>query len=191
MKLASAASGLMAALSLSTSLAARAADDYAIDPAHTSVVFKSNHGGFASSYGMFDEVSGKFTIDPKSIESSKFELTIKVDSIDTGDAKRDGHLKSPDFFNAKQFPTITFKSTSVAKHEGGLKVVGDLTLHGVTKPVTLMLTGGKVGEFPPGVARTGYDTSIAIKRSDFGMDKMIPAVGDEVGVLISFEGTKP
>lgn len=190
MKLACAASGLMAALALSTSLAARAADDYAIDPAHTSIVFKSNHGGFASSYGMFDEASGKFTIDPQSVESSKFELTIKVDSIDTGNAKRDEHLKSPDFFNAKQFPTITFKSTSVAKHEGGLKVVGELTLHGVTKPVTLILAGGKVGEFPPGVTRTGYDTTLTIKRSDFDMDKMIPAIGDDVGILISFEGTK-
>lgn len=191
MKLTSAAaSGLLAALSLSTSFA-RAADDYAIDPAHASIVFKSNHGGFASSYGMFDEASGKFTIDPKSVESSKFELTIKVDSIDTGNSKRDEHLTSPDFFNAKQFPTIGFKSTSVAKHEAGLKVVGDLTLHGVTKPVTLILAGGKVGEFPPGVARTGYDTAITLKRSDFGMDKMIPAIGDEVGILISFEGTKP
>ena len=190
MKRAFAAAALLAALPLASPRASRAADAYKIDPAHASVVFKANHGGFSSSYGAFDEVSGGFTVDPKSWESSKFELTIKVASIDTGNAKRDDHLKGPDFFNAPQFPTIRFVSKSVAKAPEGLKVVGDLTLHGVTKEVTLDLTGGKVGEFPPGVQRTGYDATFEFKRSDFGMDKMIPAVGDEVKVFIGFEGTK-
>lgn len=191
MKRATAApASLLTALILATALPARAAEQYTVDPAHSSVVFKANHGGFASVYGMFDEVSGGFTIDAQSVGSSKFELTIKVDSLDSGNDKRDGHLKSPDFFNAKQFPTIHFVSTSVAKDEKGLKVVGDLTLRGVTKPVTLLLTGGKVGEFPPGVGRTGYDTAITVKGSDFGMDKLAPAIGDEITVLIGIEGTK-
>lgn len=181
--------GLLAALLLSTAPTAAAAD-YAIDPGHTSVVFKANHAGFASIYGTFHDVSGKFTVDPQKPEASKFDVTIKTDSIHTGVDKRDDHLKSPDFFNAAQFPTIRFVSKSVSKQGENLKVDGELTLHGETKPVTLILTGGKVGEFPPGVARTGYDTSVTIKRSDFGMDGMVPAIGDEVVILIGFEGTK-
>lgn len=183
--------GLLAALlTPTTTSTARAADKYNIDPAHTATVFKVEHGGFSWTYGRFNDVSGSFTIDAQNAEASKFEIVAKVDSLDTGNAQRDGHLKSPDFFNAKQFPTISFVSKSVAKHANGLQVVGDLTLHGVTKPVTLVLVGGKTGEFPPGVHRTGYSTELTIKRSDYGMDKMIPAAGDEVVLMISFEGTK-
>ena len=182
---------LAAAATLGTAPVARAADAYAIDPAHTSVVFKIDHLGFTSIYGRFNEVAGEFTIDAEKPESSSFDITINTDSVDTGNAKREEHLKSPDFFNAKQFPTITFKSTSVAKTEKGLKVEGDLTLHGETKPVSFVLTGGKTGEFPKDVQRTGYSTEFSIKRSDFGMDKMAPAAGDEVVLLIGFEGTKP
>ncbi|MDG3002471.1 YceI family protein [Paludisphaera mucosa] len=183
--------GLLAAVLILAPEPARAADKYNVDPAHTAVVFKIEHGGFSWTYGRFNDVSGTFTIDAKSPESSQVAVIIKTDSLDTGNPQREGHLKSPDFFNAKQFPSITFKSTSVSKAEKGLTVVGDLTLHGVTKPVTLHLVGGKVGEFPKGVQRTGYSTELSIKRSEFGMDKMIPAAGDEVVIMISFEGTRP
>ncbi|AMV38463.1 YceI family protein [Planctomyces sp. SH-PL62] len=184
------ATALTLTLALGAGLPARAADDYTVDPAHTTVIFKIDHGGFASIYGRFNDVSGSFTVDPAASSSSRFVIAIKADSVDTGNDKRDGHLKSPDFFNVKQFPSIAFKSTAVAKDPQGLKVTGDLTLHGVTKPVSFVLTGGKVGEFPKGVQRTGYSAEISIKRSDFGMDKMIPAAGDEVVLLIGFEGTK-
>ena len=169
---------------------ALAADKYALDPAHTAVVFKIEHAGFSWTYGRFNDVSGSFSIDPQHPESSQLDVAIKTDSLDTGNAQREQHLKSPDFFNAKQFPAITFKSTSVSKEGDGLKVAGDLTLHGVTKPVSFVLTGGKVGEFPKGVRRTGYSTELSIKRSEFGMDKMIPGAGDQVFLMISFEGTK-
>jgi polyisoprenoid-binding protein YceI len=182
-------SGLLAALFLSTAPPAAAAD-YTIDAAHSSVVFKADHAGFASVYGAFEDVSGKFTVDPQNPSASKFEMTIKVDSIHSGVGKRDDHLKSPDFFNAAQFPTIHFVSKSVSKEGEGLKVEGELTLHGETKPVTLVLTGGKVGEFPAGVVRTGYDSSVTIKRSDFGMGGMDAVIGDEVVILIGLEGTK-
>lgn len=183
--------GLLAAvLSLATTSSTRAADKYAIDAAHAAAVFKIEHGGFSWTYGRFNDIAGSFAIDAQNAEASKFDIIAKVDSLDTGNAQRDGHLKSPDFFNAKQFPAITFVSTSVSKHANGLQVVGNLTLHGVTKPVTLVLVGGKTGEFPKGVQRTGYSTEISIKRSEFGMDKMIPAAGDEVVIAISFEGTK-
>jgi len=176
--------GLIALVSIKSS--ARA-DDYALDTAHTAVNFKVSHLGLSWTHGRFKDVSGTFTIDPA---KTSFNLAMKTGSIDTDNAKRDEHLKSPDFFNEKQFPEITFKSTSVKAVKDGYEVTGDLTLHGVTKPVTFSLLGGRTAEFPKGVQRTGYSTELVLKRSDFGVDKFKEAVGDEVYVSISFEGTK-
>jgi len=170
---------------------APAADDYNIDAMHSGVNFKISHLGLSWVPGRFNDYSGSFTIDPDPSQCS-FNLTIKPESIDTNNAKRDEHLRSPDFFNAKQFPVITFKSTSVAKAavEGSYLVAGDLTLHGVTKPVNFTLVGGRKAEFPKGVQRTGFSTELTIKRADYGMDKGIEAVGNEVYIAISFEGVK-
>ena len=166
------------------------ADDYALDPAHTAVTFKVSHLGLSWTHGRFKDVSGSFSVDPANPAGTAFSLSIKVDSLDTDNAKRDEHLKSPDFFNDKQFPTITFKSTAVKPVDGGVQVTGDLTLHGTTKAVTFNLLGGRTAEFPKGVQRTGYSTELVIKRSDFGVDKLKEAIGDEVYVSISFEGVK-
>lgn len=163
------------------------ADDYILDPAHTAVTFKVSHIGLSWTHGRFKDVSGTFTIDPA---KTSFNLGIKTDSIDTDQATRDEHLKSPDFFNAKQFPQISFKSTAVKAIKDGYEVTGDLTLHGVTKSVTFNLMGGKTAELPKGVQRTGFSTELVLKRSDFGLDKFKDAIGDEVHVSISFEGTK-
>jgi polyisoprenoid-binding protein YceI len=170
---------------------ARAADDFTVDPDHTSVTFKISHLGLSYIHGRFDDVSGGFTLDADAGKSS-FALTVKAESMDTNNKKRDDHLRSPDFFNAKQFPTVAFKSTSVKAVDGGLEVAGDLTLHGVTKPVTFTLAGGKTAEFPPGTKRVGFSTELKIKRSEFGMDKFLDngAVGDEVFIAVSFEGVK-
>jgi polyisoprenoid-binding protein YceI len=176
-------------LSFASASPARAADDYALDAMHTGVNFKISHLGLSWTYGRFNDVSGSFSIDD-SADKCSFNLTIKTDSVDSGNKKRDEHLKAPDFFNAKQYPTITFKSTSVKAAKGGYEVTGDLTLHGKSKSVTFTLVGGRKAEFPKGVQRTGYSTELVIKRSDFGMDKMKEAIGDEVYVSISFEGTK-
>jgi polyisoprenoid-binding protein YceI len=167
-----------------------AADEYTIDGMHTSVSFKISHIGLSWTHGRFNNVSGSFSIDPADAAKSSFNLTIKTDSIDTANAKRDAHLRSPDFLNVKQFPTLTFKSTAVKAIKDGYQVTGDLTMHGVTKSVTFSLLGGRKAEFPKGVQRTGYSTDLSLKRSDFGMDKMAPAIGDEVYISISFEGTK-
>lgn len=173
-----------------TTSTAKAAEEYALDGAHTAVYFRISHGGFSETYGRFNNVGGTLSVDKEAANSS-LEVTIKTDSIDTGNAKRDEHLRAPDFLNAKQFPAITFKSTSVSSSaEGQLEVKGDFTMHGVTKPITLKLTGGKVGEFPKGVTRTGYSTHVDLKRSDFGMDKFVGMIGDEVHIAISFEATK-
>ncbi len=165
---------------------AQAADAYALDTAHTAVNFKISHLGLSWTYGRFNDISGSFTIDA---EKSSFEVVIQTESIDTGNGKRDAHLKSPDFFNAKEFPTITFKSSGVKPTEDGFEVTGDLTLHGVTKTITLPLKGGSKAEFPKGVVRTGYSGELKIKRSDFGMEGLKGAVGDDVYLSISFEGT--
>jgi polyisoprenoid-binding protein YceI len=175
--------GLITVVSVASS--ARA-DDYALDPAHAAVNFKVSHLGLSWTYGRFKEVSGAFTIDPA---KTSFTLAMKTGSIDTDNAQRDEHLKSPDFFNAKQFPEISFKSTAVKAVKDGYEVTGDLTLHGVTKPVTFNLTGGKTAELK-GVTRTGFSTELVLKRSDFGLDKFKEAIGDEVHISISFEGTK-
>jgi polyisoprenoid-binding protein YceI len=165
------------------------ADNYQIDPLHSAVTFKISHLGLSWVHGRFNEFSGSFTIDADAAKTS-FTLNIKPESVDTGNAKRDEHLRSPDFFNVKQFPALGFKSTAVKAVKDGYEVTGDLTLHGVTKSITFTLLGGRKAEFPRGVQRTGYSTELAIKRSDFGMDKMLEAIGDEVRIAISFEGIK-
>ena len=108
--------------------------------------------------------------------------------MDTNNAGRDNHLRSPDFFNAKQYSSVNFKSTAVKPVEGGYEVTGDLTLHGKTKPVTFTLKGGGKAEFPKGTSRTGFSTDFVIKRTDFGVGKPMPALGDDVHVSIDFEG---
>jgi polyisoprenoid-binding protein YceI len=169
---------------------ARAADDYAVDPVHSGVTFKISHLGLAWVHGRFNDFAGNFTLDPDDAGKCSFGLTIKAESVDTNNPKRDDHLRSPDFFNVKQFPAITFKSTAVKAGKDGYQVTGDLTLHGVTKPVTFALAGGRKAEFPKGVQRTGFSTELTLKRSEFGVDKFGQAVGDEVYIAISFEGTR-
>jgi polyisoprenoid-binding protein YceI len=165
------------------------ADDYLVDPVHSGVTFKIAHAGLSLIPGRFDDFSGNFTVDADPAKCS-FGLTIKVDSIDTNNGKRDEHLRSPDFFNSKQYPALTFKSTAVKAVKDGYEVTGDFTLHGVTKPITFTLAGGKKAEFPKGMQRTGFSTELTLKRSEFGMDKFPDMLGDEVHVAVSFEGTK-
>jgi polyisoprenoid-binding protein YceI len=165
------------------------ADDYVFDAVHSGVTFKISHLGLSWIHGRFNDFAGKFTIDSSDPAKSSFSLKIKPDSVDTNNSARDGHLKAPDFFNVKQFPVLSFTSTAVKPIEGGLEVTGDLTLHGETKPVTFTLKGGNKAEFPKGVQRTGYSTQFVLKRTEFGVGKPTPALGDEVYVAISFEGT--
>ncbi len=167
-----------------------AADDYAIDSMHNGATFKISHAGLSWIYGRFNDVSGSFTLDPDDPGKCAFQVTIKAESIDTGNQKRDDHLRSPDFFNVKQYPEITFKSTDVKPAKDGYQVTGDLTMHGVTKPITFTLLGGRKGEFPKGVQRTGFSTELILKRADFGIDKFPGMLGDDVHVAVSFEGVK-
>lgn len=165
------------------------AEEYALDPAHAGFTFKIQHLGVSWTYGRFNGCEGAFRVDPNPANTS-FALQIKTDSIDTGNQQRDDHLRSPDWFNSKQFPLISFKSTSVKPTPAGYEVTGDLTLHGVTKAVVLNVEGGGKAEFPQGVQRIGYTTNVVLKRSEFGMNTMVGPVGDDVYLSISFEGIK-
>lgn len=164
------------------------ADDYTIDGVHSSVSFKASHIGISEVHGRFNDFSGSFKLDDL---NSSFSLTIKAESVDTNNKKRDDHLRSPDFFNAKQFPSIVFKSTKVVPgKKDPFEVTGDLTMHGKTQQITFTLAGGKKAEFPKGSERVGFSTTLKLKRSDFGMDKMVGPIGDDVEVSIAFEGVK-
>jgi polyisoprenoid-binding protein YceI len=178
------------ALALIAVAAQAHADDFTVDDAHSSVGFKIQHLGLSWIQGRFNEVAGNFTINKDDASKSLFSLTLKAESIDTNNKNRDNHLRSPDFFNAKQYATINFKSTSVKAVDGGYDVKGDLTMHGETKPISFTLKGGKEAEFPKGAHRTGFSTELTLKRSEFGMDKMLNAIGDEVQIAVSFEGVK-
>ncbi len=177
-------------ISLCTAPVASAAEAYAIDGAHSAVAFKISHLGLSWTHGRFNELTGEFVIDAADPAKTSINVEIKADSIDTGNKMRDDHLKSPDFLNTKEFPLVTFKSTAVQPIQNGYRVTGDFTLHGVTKALTFDLVGGRTGEFPQGVHRTGYSTELKLKRSEYGIDKMLDLIGDDVYINISFEGTR-
>ena len=162
------------------------AQNYELDPGHTSVYFKIKHLDVSYVFGRFNDVEGQYTLG----DDPSFQFTVQTESVDTGNQKRDDHLRSPDFFNAKQFRTITFQSTSVSETDDGYEVTGDLTLHGQTNEITVPLEKVGEGEDPWGGYRTGFATEFTIKRSDYGMDQMLEMVGDEVTLMISFEGKR-
>jgi polyisoprenoid-binding protein YceI len=184
---------LVAACLLVLSLAAPsfAAESYKVDPVHSSAVFRIKHANVSFFAGRFNAPDGTLVLDEADPSKSSFNIVLSVDKVDTANEKRDAHLKSPDFFNAKQYPTITFKSTSVKKGEGSaLQVTGDLTMHGVTKSVTVPVELTGKGQFPPGTQRAGVEATFTVKRSDFGMNGMQGMLGDDVKVLVGLSGMK-
>ena len=183
---------LLTAVCAGTCVAGRtvaAADDYAFDMVHSSVSFKARHLDISWIHGRFNDVSGKISLDRENPSKSSFELSIKADSVDTGNKDRDKHLKQPDFFDTKQYPTLDFKSTGVKAVEGGYEVTGDFTMHGKTKKITFKLAGGKEADFYG--KRIGFGTELTLKRSDFGFDpKNIGPIGDDTLIYIDFEGVR-
>jgi polyisoprenoid-binding protein YceI len=167
-----------------------------MDPAHTSIVFSAGHSGFSFTYGFFRQASGTYIIDRDNPANNRFQLVIKAASLDTNHPKRDEHLRSPDFFDVQRYPEITFESTKcVAANapEGGVlyEVTGNLTIHGVTKQVTLPLRMLGEGTGPYGDQRSGFICQREIKRTDFGMNNLLKdnLVGDAIGITVSFEGS--
>jgi len=171
-------------------LSANAADTFKIDPVHSSVGFSVVHLGVTNFYGRFNEITGSVVFDQADPTKSSVEISVPIESVDTHNDKRNQHLKSPDFFDAKQFPTMTFKSTKIEGTGTNFKVTGDLTLHGVTKPVTADFKRGPDGKGMQGEARGGGEAQFSIKRSDFGMAFMANALADEIKIVLSLEGVK-
>lgn len=162
---------------------------YQFDPTHTSIEFHIEHLGFSFKNGRFDRFTGSFEFDPADPSRSSVQIRIPVDSIDTDVPALDEHLQKPDFFDVGKYPSIDFRSTQVTTlDDKRLRVTGNLTLHGVTKPVSLDVTINKIGPHPftqsPAV---GFSARTALKRSDFGMDTMLGMIGDEVEVRIETE----
>lgn len=183
---------LVAALAAAGVAGTAAAETYAIDSSHSQVLFTYSHLGFSNITGRFDTVEGQITYDPAEPTQAKVNVTIPIASISTGVADLDEHLKKDDFFDAPKHPTATFTSTKVEPAgEGRLRVTGDLTMHGVTKPATLNVTVNKIGEHPMAkMPSAGFDATATVKRSDFGIDKGVPHVSDEVRIRITVEAHK-
>lgn len=172
-------------------IAALAAESYTMDPPHTYAHFSVSHLGFSTMQGRFDKSSGKITLD-RAAKKGTVDIAIDASSISTGWPKRDQHLSGPDFFNAPEYPTITYKSSAV-KFNGDTpsSVEGNLTLLGVTKPVTLNITAFKCGTNPMNQKELcGADASAQIKRSDFGMKYALPNVGDDIKLVFEVEAYK-
>ena len=191
---------MLAAASLGTLLvvsqAAAAVETYKIDPGHSQVGFSIRHF-FSKVPGKFNTYEGTIALDPKDLSKSVVDVTIDTTSIDTGNKDRDSHLQSPDFFDVQKFPKMTFKSTSVVP-QGTNKATmkGDLTLHGVTKPVTLEAEVLGFSPDPWGNYRGGFEARTKINRQDFGIswNKVVEGggalLGDEVEIVINIEGVR-
>jgi polyisoprenoid-binding protein YceI len=170
---------------------AQAADAFKVDTGHSNVIFRIKHLNAAWFYARFNEISGTFLLDNDDPSKSSIDIAVKAESVDTKMEKLNQHLRSADFFSAKEFPTISFKSTSIEKgEEGKLKATGNLTLHGVTKPITIDLEPTGPVSDPQGKQRAGFETIFTIKRSDYGMVFMSEMLGDEVRLIVSMEGTR-
>ena len=181
-------------LFLSATALALTAQTYQIDSSHSGANFSVKHMMVTNVSGRFSNVKGAVTFDEKNLSKSSIEATVDIETINTNEPKRDAHLKSPDFFDVAKFPQMTFKSTKVYKAGGVTKADGDLTLHGVTKPVTLTLTelSGEV-KHPMGTIVRGAVATTKISRKDYGLtwNKTIEAggvvVGDEIAITLEIE----
>ncbi len=178
--------------------AAASPDTYEFDPYHTYVHFAVDHLGMSTMWGRFDKVSGRFTLDAQNKKGS-VELAVETGSISTGDNERgsrarsrDEHLRNADFFNVTEFPRMTYKSTEVKFNGDALATIeGQLTLLGVTRPLTLTVDRWKCGAHPfRKTAMCGGNAQGVLRRSEFGMKYGLPGVGDEVRLFVGVEGYK-
>jgi len=186
---------ILAVAALVALATAAGAATYDIDASHSSVSFKVRHMGIANVKGFFNDFAGTFEFDPANPTAGKAEATIQIASVDTDDQKRDDHLRSADFFDVATHPTMTFRSTGVTKGaDGTLKLAGELTLRGVTRPVVLDVELLGTVKDPWGNDRAGFSATGKINRKDFGVswNKTLDAgglvVGDDVTIMLEIEG---
>jgi len=184
--------GIVALLAVSTAQAGQAGlssakpGSYKVDSYHTQVGFSISHFGFTNYSGLFSGATGSLQFDPAKLGVSKLDISIPVDSVTTTVSKLTDELKGDQWFDTTKFPQATFVSTRVVPTAGGATVTGNLTLHGVTKPVVLHVRFIGAGVNPIDKAYTvGFEATGTIKRSDFGVTTYLPAVGDEVQLSIA------
>lgn len=169
---------------------------YSIDAAHSSVGFSVRHMVFAKAHGRFTKFEGEIALDEQNLSASSVKVTIDTTSIDTSNEQRDGHLKSPDFFDVATHPTMTFTSTKVDGTGESFKLTGDLTIHGVTREVTLDAEITGHGKDPWGNFRTGFHAKGQINRTDFGLvwNQVLETggviVGEKVEISLDVEAVK-
>ena len=168
--------------------AAAQSSTFNVDGSHSGVIFRITHLGVAPFYGRFNTMTGSYDLS----DGGSISIDIDVNSVDSNNTGRDRHLKSPDFFNVQQFPTATFRSTSVSSSgESTYTVKGDMTIRGVTQPVEFELT--KVGEGDRGANfgyRSGFEARFDISRSDYGITYLPDGLGDTVTLMIFVEGIR-
>lgn len=169
------------------------AGTYKLDPSHGKITWSINHLGFSTYRGQFTNVAADLTIDPANPSASTLTASVPLADVDPADDALKAHLQTPDFFNVAQFPTATFVATSVVVDTDDATeadVTGNLTLHGVTRPVTLEVKFNQAGPAMGGVYKVGFDGEATIKRSEFGITTYLPALGDEVELHIEGEFVK-
>jgi polyisoprenoid-binding protein YceI len=180
-------------LALSAPLALAQTSTWNIDPAHSEVDFTIKHMSLSNVHGHFGNLKGAITLNEADITKSTVSVTIDIATIDTGVSMRDNDLKSPNYFDVAQFPTATFNSNSVSGSAGHLTVTGNLTLHGVTKPVTLNVEGpsGPVNGMG-GKQHEGYSATLTLKRMDFGIGAKTPEamLSDEIKLTVDLDVAK-
>lgn len=185
--LAAAAIAPASAQVVTTTAAKVPAGTYNVEPYHTRILFAVSHMGFTTWYGNFSSASGTLNFDPKNPAKSALSISFPTDSVSTTNTKLDGELKSPMWFDATQFPTITFKSTKivVTGHSKGV-IEGDLTFHGVTHPVTLTahFNGGGTNQLDKKYT-IGFEATGSLSRAEFGVKTYEPLIGDKVELLLS------
>lgn len=166
---------------------------YTMDPAHTEVVARWNHFGFSNPSIHFGQVEGTVTYDPDNVAASSVQVRIPLAGMDSGVEAFNDHLRTADFFDVEKYPDATFSSTAVqALGANRLRVTGDLSMHGVTRPVEMTVTVNGVGTHAmTGQPAAGFDAEATLLRSDFGLDMYAPTVSDEVRLHITTEATVP
>ena len=163
------------------------AGTYSVEPTHTRLLFSVSHMGFTTWYGEFTGLSGSLTLVPGDVAKSTFDIKVPVASVTTTNTKLDGELKSPEWFDAAQYPEIEFKSGHVTRTGADTaRVTGELTFHGVTRPLTLSVKFNAAGvNILDRKYTAGFEASGLIKRSDFGVKTYVPLIGDDVTLIIS------
>jgi polyisoprenoid-binding protein YceI len=168
-----------------------AAEIYTVDATHSAALFQVRHFGISFVSGRFTDLSGTVGVDRENLNNSSVDIVIRTASVNTDLEKRDEHLRNADFLDVEKYPTMSFKSSEVRKISDNVgEVIGSFTLHGVTKTITTTVTFLGEVDVPWGQHRAGFETSFTVKRSDYGMDKLLGPAGDTIQVMLLVEAMR-